>query len=171
MGLRREYLFSDTTVVTAGLQRSGAAAVAWTAPWQDDTYDGSRFSVDLPDGIRLARVAFGTINSVIYSRIAGTRHELLAALTLNHIVCLTIKDRGPRRMRIWRNYASRWNKLQRVRLFSRAVPSFQKMLEDAPRGDPLLPSLEELVLINVSLTAQRVYYLYHMLRCDDPFRS
>ena len=142
----------------------GAAAVAWTVPWQDDTYDGSRFSVDLPDGIRLARVAFGIIHPGLQSMMAGTHHELLAALPLNHIVSLTIKDRALYRcMRAWRDYASRWNKLQRVRLFSSAVPSFQKMLEDAPRGDPLLPSLEELVLINVSLTEQKVYYLYNTL--------
>jgi hypothetical protein len=142
----------------------GAAAVAWTVPMQDDTYDGSRFSVNLPDGIRLARVAFGIIHPGLPSRMAGTHHELLAALPLNHIVSLTIKDWALyRRMQVWRDYVSRWNKLQRVRLFSIAVPSFQKMLKDAPRGDPLLPSLEELVLIDVSLTEQKVYYLYNML--------
>jgi hypothetical protein len=146
-----------------GLEDKEVTAVAWTVPRQDDTYDGSRFSVDLPDGIRLARVAFCMRSPFRLSRTAGTHHELLAALPLNHIVSLTIKDRALHRMPVWRDNASRWNKLQRVRLFSSAVPSFQNMLEDAPRGNPLLPSLEELVLIDVPLTAQMVYYLYNIL--------
>jgi hypothetical protein len=37
------------------------------------------------------------------------------------------------------------------------------MLEDAPRGGTSFPSLEELVLINVSLNPQKVYYLYNIL--------
>ena len=163
---RNAYGPQDTEALQSlyiGILGDGAAAVAWTVPWQDDTYDGSRFSDDLPDGIRLARVAFGIRDIWLRSRMAETHHELLAALPLNHIVSLTVKDRALHRMPVWRDNASRWNKLQRVRLFPSAVPSFQKMLKDAPRGDPLLPSLEELVLIDVSLTEQKVYYLYNML--------
>lgn len=55
--------------------------------------------------------------------------------------------------------------LQRVCLFRSAVPPFQEMfaLGDEPSGDPLLPSLEELVIIDVDLDAQRVLYLYNLL--------
>ena len=48
-----------------------------------------------------------------------------------------------------------------MRLFSTAVPGFWAMLEDAPRG--LLPSLQELALIDVSLNERKAYYLYNIL--------
>ena len=42
-----------------------------------------------------------------------------------------------------------------MRLFCAAVPTFRGMFEDAAvLGDPLLPSLEELILVNISLNAR-----------------
>ena len=140
-----------------------ATTVAWALPRQDDTYSGSRFSVEVPDGLRLARVAYGTTNIGPAPRIAWAHHLLLAALPLNHIVSITVNGHAPHCRWIWSRHAPRWNKLQRVRLSSSAVPSFREMLEAAPRGDPLLPSLQELVLIDVFLIKQKVYYLYKML--------
>jgi hypothetical protein len=43
------------------------------------------------------------------------------------------------------------------------MPAFREMLKDAPREGPLLPSLEELVLINVHMDTQKVYYLCDLL--------
>jgi hypothetical protein len=49
------------------------------------------------------------------------------------------------------------------------------MLEDAPRREPLLPSLEELVLNHVWLGVKKAYYLYDMLidlvELDIPLRT
>jgi len=58
---------------------------------------------------------------------------------------------------------ARWQKLQRLSLFASAVPPFWEMFPDEPSGDPLLPSLEELVIIDVSLDAPRVLFLYLLL--------
>ena len=144
----------------------GAGTVAWAMPRQDDTYDGLDFPVfdHLPDGIPLARVAFNTKIYGISPKIDGLPHDvLLATLPLNRIASLTVKGRVPHCRRVWRRHVPRFHKLQRVRLFSAAVPAFRNMLENASRGDRLLPSLEELVLVDVFFNAKKVCYLYNML--------
>jgi hypothetical protein len=91
-------------------------------------------------------------------------NALLVALPLNSITSLTVKGRTPLSMEGWHSHALRWHKLERVRLFCAAVPAFRGMFEDAVvHGDPLLPSLEELILSDISLNAQKVYYLCDML--------
>jgi hypothetical protein len=48
--------------------------------------------------------------------------------------------------------------------FNDAVPVFWAVFEEvAVLGDSPLPSMEELILVNVSLNAQKVYYLCDML--------
>ena len=141
-----------------------AETVAWAMPRQDDTCDGFDFLVNLPDGIPLARVAFSAITYGSPRKIDSPPHDLLlSALPLNRITSLTVKDCASHCRRVWRRHAPRLHKLQRVRLFSTAVPAFREMLENAPSGDPLLPSLEELVLVDVFFNAQKVHYLYNML--------
>jgi hypothetical protein len=139
--------------------------VAWTMPRQD-TDDRLRYSVDLPDGIRLARVAFSILTRNRRPGMDITLYDaLLTALPLNSITSLTIRGKGrtPLSWQVWHSHAPRWHKLKRVCLSSSAVPALRGMLEDAPSGGSLLPSLEELVLVDVSLNAQKVYYLYSML--------
>ncbi|KAF8481690.1 hypothetical protein DFH94DRAFT_825631 [Russula ochroleuca] len=146
--------------------------VAWTKPREktDDWLRNSVYSPNrhLPDRIHLARVAFSTLNqnwppemdipSLLY------KNTLLTAFPLNSITSLTVKGRTPLSKQVWCTHASMWHKLKRVRLSYTAVPAFREMLEVAPREDTLLlPSLEELVLIDVYLDAKKVYYLYHML--------
>jgi hypothetical protein len=41
--------------------------------------------------------------------------------------------------------------------------AFRDMLEDAPPDGPLLPSLTKLIILNVTLTASRAYFLRDML--------
>jgi len=90
-------------------------------------------------------------------------NSLLAALPLNSIASLTVKGRTLS-TEDWRRHVSRWHKLERVRLSSAAVPAFRAMFEDAAvPGVPLFPSLEELILVDITLNAQKVYYLYEML--------
>lgn len=143
----------------------GAETVAWAMPRQDDTYDGLDFPVvDLPDGIPNARVAFNIKTYGSSPKIDSLPHEvLLATLPLNRIASLTVNGRVPHCRRVWRRHVPRFHKLQRVRLFSAAVPAFRNMLENASRGEPPLPSLEELVLVDVFFNANNVCYLYSML--------
>ena len=139
---------------------------AWTMPRQDFD-DGLRSSNDFPDKSRPARFEF----SIHKRRWKSWRGEnirlykaLLAALPLNSIASLTIK--GPTSLSEggWRGHASGWPKLERVCLFHTTVPAFRAMFKGAAvLGGPLLPSLEELILVNISLDAQKVYYLCDML--------
>ena len=141
-----------------------AGIVAWSRP-RADTDGGLGNTVSLRDGLHLARVAFSTI--MLPNRTAEEytplHDALLTALPLNSITSLTVDGRMPLNKKLWSSHAPRWLELERVRLFSTAVPAFREMLKDAPCGVPLLPSLEELIVVNVFLDAKRVYYLYDML--------
>jgi hypothetical protein len=148
-----------------GGDKSRAEIVAWNVPGKD-TDDELCSSARVPDGISLARVAFSTVNKTWRTRMDVPLFDaLLTALPLNSIVNLTVKGRTPLSRQVWRNHAPRWQKLRRVRLFPTAVPAFGGVIEDALcslSGSPL-PALEELVLMDVSLNAAKVYYLINML--------
>ncbi|KAF8492734.1 hypothetical protein F5888DRAFT_869588 [Russula emetica] len=166
--------------------------VAWTMPRQDS--DDS--SIDFPDKTRPTRLELSILGLYDGRNIHCYQYDaLLAALPLNSITSLTVKGRTPLSKEGWRRHASRWHKLERLRLFHAAVPAFRGMFEDASRsrwhkferlrlfypavpgfrgmtrigedttvfGDPLLPSLEELILSSISLNTQKVYYLCDML--------
>jgi hypothetical protein len=146
-----------------GGNKTRADIAAWTMPRQDSG-DGLRSSIDLPDGTRPARLEFGI--RILYSHGMDIQlyNAVLAALPLNSIASLTVEGLPPLSKEDWRSHASRWHKLERVRLFNDAVPAFRAMFEDAAEpGDPLLPSLDELILVDISLNAQKVYYLCDML--------
>ena len=146
-----------------GGDKSHAEIVAWNAPGKDIN-DGLCSSAGLPDGIHLARVAFSIVNKNWRTRNDIPLYDaLLTALPLSSIASLTVKGGTPLTGQVWRNHAPRWHKLRRVRLFPTSVPAFRGVIKDALSLGPLLPSLEELVLINVSLNAAKVYYLNNML--------
>ena len=87
-------------------------------------------------------------------------NTLLSALSLNSITSLTVKGRTPLSKDDWGSHGSRWHKLERLLLFHSAVPAFRAMFKDAAvLGGPLLPSLEELILVDISLNVPKVYYL------------
>ena len=140
-----------------GSNKPRAGIAAWTLPRQDAD------AGFLPDGIHLPRVVFTITRKCLYNSDIPVYDELLTALPLDLITSLTAKGRAPLVWEAWRDHASRWRKLQRVRLFSSAVPAFREMFADEPTGDPLLPSLEELVLVNVSLDTPRVIFLDSLL--------
>jgi hypothetical protein len=138
--------------------------VAWTMP-REDSDDGLRSSIDLPDRTRPARFEFSTRWDSTGSEMGIQQYNaLLAALPLNSISSLTVKGCTPLGREDWRSHASRWHKLERLRLFHSVVPAFRAMFKaSAVLGDPLLPSLEELILVDISLNAPKVYYLCDML--------
>jgi hypothetical protein len=155
-----------------GDDKRRADFVAWTMSRQDSD-DGLRSSVHWPDMTRPTRLEFSVQRQ--YGQSSGMpmdiqqNNALLAALPLNSITSLTVKGRTPLRKEDWRSHASKWQKLERVRLFYAAVRAFRGMFEDAAvLGDPLLPSLEELILSDISLNAQMVYYLCDMfIKCVE----
>jgi hypothetical protein len=138
--------------------------VAWTMP-REDSDDGLRSSIDLPDRTRPARLEFSARWEYDECEMGIQQcNALLAALPSNSISSLTVKGGTPLGKGGWRSHASRWHKLERVCLSCSAVPEFRVMFEAAAvLGDPLLPSLEELILSNISLNAQKVYYLCDIL--------
>ena len=155
----------DTEVLQSlfvGSDKPQAGFAAWNMPRQD-TDAWMCNPDDLPDGIHLPRVAFSISREWLYESDILVYNELLTALPLNSITSLTVKGRAPLTWDIWRGHVPRWHKLQRVRLFSSAVPAFREIFVDDPSGDPLFPSLEELVLIDVSLDTHRVIFLYLIL--------
>jgi hypothetical protein len=141
-----------------------AAFVAWTMPRQD--FDGGfRSTIDLRDRVHPARLEFSILTEFLSfgKDIIQRYNALLAALPLNSITSLTVKGSTPLRKEDWRSHTSGWHKLERVRLFRDAVPTFRGMLEDtAVLGDPLLPSLEEIALVDITLNAPKVHYLCDM---------
>lgn len=156
-------LFIGTDLAHFNHRQKIAGIVAWTMP-RGDT-DGRLLggTVDLCDSLRLARLAFSTIlleDDEVYTPL---HDALLTSLPLNSITSLTVDGSIPLNKQLWRIHAPRWLKLERLRLFRTAVPAFREMLKEVPCGGPLLPSLEELVLVGIRLDAQKVYYLYDML--------
>jgi F-box-like len=154
-----------------GDNKGRADFVAWTMPRQDSG-DGLHRSIDLPDRTRPARLEFSIQRQYWPSSASEIPvdiqqyNALLAALPLNSVMSLTVKGCTPLSKEDWRSHVSRWHKLERVRLFYAAVAAFRGMFEDAALavlGGPLFPSLEELILSDISLNAQRVYYLRDML--------
>lgn len=139
---------------------------------RQDSGDGLHRSIDLPDRTRPARLEFSIQRQYWPSSASEIPvdiqqyNALLAALPLNSVMSLTVKGCTPLSKEDWRSHVSRWHKLERVRLFYAAVAAFRGMFEDAALavlGGPLFPSLEELILSDISLNAQRVYYLRDML--------
>ena len=141
-----------------------AYIIAWTIP-REDTNIKFPISFDVPYEIPLARVAFSTSSKSWYDddMYILLHGKLLTAPPLNPISSLTVKGHRPLTREVWDSLAPKWLKLQCLRLFSTAVPALGEMLEDAPPRGPLLPSLEELVLINVSLDVEKVHYLRYMI--------
>lgn len=139
--------------------------VAWTMPRQDSD-DGLRSSIDLPDETRTrpAHLEYSILDPRSQGKDMQQYDALLAALPLNSIASLTVDGRTILSKEDWRCQASRWQRLERVRLFNDAVPAFRAMFKDAAvLGISLFPSLEELILSDISLNARKVHYLCEML--------
>ena len=139
--------------------------VAWTMPRQDSD-DGLRSSIGLPDETRTrpARLEFSILNPHWRGEDMQRYNALLAELPLNSIVSLTVDGRPSLSKEDWRCHASRWHKLERVRLSNNTVPAFRATFKDAAMlGVSLFPSLKELILSNISLHARKMHDLRDMV--------
>jgi hypothetical protein len=90
--------------------------------------------------------------------------SLLMLLPVNSVSTLTAKSRTGLDKEFWLDHASRWPLLKQIRLVPPAVKGFRAMLaEDIPPDGPRLPSLTNLILTAVGLTALRTFDLRDML--------
>ncbi|KAH9047734.1 hypothetical protein EDB84DRAFT_1460873 [Lactarius hengduanensis] len=142
--------------------RTRADVLAWTKPNIDAK---SHNPIAFLEVMAFARVAFSVTNE---DWSPGTHAEIfeaaMTALPMDSLVTLTSQvftSPSPLNTQSWLRQAPRWPLLQRVRLATPAARGFTEMLlEDT--GDhkcPLLPSLTNLVLIDVRLSARRTLRL------------
>ena len=91
---------------------------------------------------------------------------VMAALPLDDLVTLVVRGFGsPQYQRFWHHNSFTWPLLRRVRLTSVEATRFTDWLLKDKGGDenPLLPSLEELVLVNAQLDGRRTRRLCRAL--------
>jgi len=134
--------------------------LAWTMP---------NIDVKLPNPIAFLddmfspRVAFSVTNE---DWSPGTHAEVfdaaMAALPMDSLVTLTSQNRtSPLDKQSWLRHSPKWPLLQCVRLATHAAHGFREMLLEDNWGSecPLLPSLTNLVLVDIALSARRTLRL------------
>ncbi len=140
--------------------RTCADMLAWTMP---------NIDVKLPNPIAFLddmfspRVAFSVTNE---DWSPGTHAEVfdaaMAALPMDSLVTLTSQNRtSPLDKQSWLRHSPKWPLLQCVRLATHAAHGFREMLLEDNWGSecPLLPSLTNLVLVDIALSARRTLRL------------
>ena len=134
-------------------ERTRATILAWPEPDINiDVYDPfALLSVALS-----ARIALSTTGGHPGSRYF-LRDRAIESLPLESIVTLTAQHRSRLDERFWLIHAPKWPLLQCVRLALPEARGFIEMLlqDRGGRENPLLPSLTELVLIDVQFSARR----------------
>ena len=134
-------------------ERTRATILAWPEPDINiDVYDPfALLSVALS-----ARIALSTTGGHPGSRYF-LRDRAIESLPLERIVTLTAQHRLRLDERFWLIHAPKWPLLQCVRLAPPEACGFIEMLlqDRGGRENPLLPSLTELVLIDVQFSARR----------------
>ena len=143
-------------------EKTRATILAWPSPDIDvDVHDPfALLSVALS-----ARVALSiTSDSYPQSRYF-LQEKAMEALPLGSIVTLTAQHRSRLDEQFWLRHAPKWPLLQCVRLAPPEARGFIEMLlqDNGGRENPLLPSLIELVLVDVKLTARRTDRLCNAL--------
>jgi hypothetical protein len=90
--------------------------------------------------------------------------DLLTHLRLNHISTFTAQNDTWLSKEVWLGHAPRLPLLERVCLAPTAIKAFMAMLaEESPPDGPRLPSLTKLILVDVTLTADRAHLLRDIL--------
>ena len=149
---------------------SHTTILAWSVPDINiDVHDPFAFVFAEPS----ARVAlFATNRHYHYSISPPYQQHMLIdaamnALPLDNLVTLTVQHPTHLDAAFWLHHAPMWPLLQRVRLAPPLVREFREMLlqDNGSSEYPLLPSLTELVLIDVTLGERRTLRL-----CDALMR-
>ena len=130
--------------------------LAWPVP---------NIDIEVHDSPALLGVALPTRVALSFKSTHGLGHDaeldildtVITALPLDGLVMLTVpyRDVDLSMPEFWLRHSPKWPLLRRVRLAPCAGRGFVDMLEaDGGREIPLLPSLTELVLLDVELSAQ-----------------
>ena len=132
----------------------------WTVPDAD---------VELPGPINLLGETFSARLIFSASGVGWWREgtdtilfdAMLTHLPLNSISTLTVQNHTRLSKEFWLSHSPRLVMLRRARLFPTAVKAIREMLDEDPPPScpPQLPRLTKLILVNLSLTALRTYYL------------
>ncbi|KAH9172618.1 hypothetical protein EDB89DRAFT_1885848 [Lactarius sanguifluus] len=140
--------------------RTCADMLVWTKPNIDAK---SHDPIDFLKVMVFARVAFSVTNKDWSPETHAEIFEAaMTALPMDSLVTLTSQVfTSPLNTQSWLRQAPRWPLLQRVRLATPAARGFTEMLleDSGERNCPLLPSLTNLVLIDVTLSARRTLRL------------
>ena len=150
---------------SAFIQRKGivTTALAWPVPDMD-----IKVNMDDPAGFLSmalsARVALFIISDTPiqpHSRHRDHLNTLMTALPLDSVVTLTVRHYTHLDTQFWLRHAPKWTLLQRVELTHFEAHGFGELLLQGNGSceDPLLPSLTELVLIDVTLSERRTLRL------------
>ena len=151
------------------IQRKGriTTALAWPVPDMD-----IKVNMDDPVAFFSTGVSARVALFIIGNKITPSRHgdhplstailnTLMTALPLDSIVTLTVRHDTHLDTRFWLRHAPKWPLLQRVKLTPPEARGFRELLLQGNGSceDPLLPSLTELVLIDVTLSEHRTLRL------------
>ena len=144
--------------------RTDAKVVAWTLPDADLKERDARnwSSTSIPARFKLMFTATGSNwNPGVDVEIIGA---LLMLLPVDSVSTLATQRDTRLSKEFWLTHAPRWLSLERVSLVSTAIKPFRDMLaEDVPPDGPRLSSLTELILVEVKLTALKIYDLRDVL--------
>ncbi|KAF8266015.1 hypothetical protein EI94DRAFT_1734056 [Lactarius quietus] len=140
-------------------QEEDSVILAWPMPYMHVELDNQS---GLLSAVRSARVALFVRGGLVRSR---KRYRLLdaamTALPLDSLVTLTADYDTPLHAEFWLRHTPKWPLLQCVQLAPPEADGFGEMLlqDDGGCEFPLLPSLTELILIDVALTEHRTLRL------------
>jgi len=152
----------QTIVLSGG--RTHAEIFVWSVPDADDKVLDSNTLLRMAVS---ARLVFSATTNASWRDETDTEifDDMVTHLPMNTISSLLAQNHTPFSKGFWLRHAPRLAMLKRVRLVRTSVKPFRQMLaEDAPPGGPLrLPSLTNLILDDVLLTALRTYHLRDML--------
>jgi hypothetical protein len=165
--VRNVYVLQDIepirSILIAG-ERKCAEVLTWTTPGADvkvcgpDTLKDMSRSASLLFAAKSDEWHYG-VNTAIFN-------ALLTLLPVNFVSTLTVQNRTRLSKKFWFSHAPRLPLLKQARLVPTAVRAFKGMLaEDIPLDSdgPRLPMLTKLILLDITLTAMRTFYLCDML--------
>jgi hypothetical protein len=143
--------------ILIGRKSARAEVLAWTLPDADVKVCDSKTFLSASVSARLMFVATGIGSHEMETAIFNA---FLTLLPMNSVSTLSVQNDIKLDKDFWLSHAQRLPLLVQARLVPTAVKAFGDMLaEDAPPSGPRLPSLTQLLLVDVELNGPRAYYL------------
>jgi hypothetical protein len=154
---RNVYVLQDIkpirSILIAG-ERTCAEVYAWAMPDVDaevcdlDTLGDTSRSASLLFSARGKKWRNGVDSAIL--------DALLTLLPVNSVSTFTAQNRTRLSKEFWLRHAPRWPLLEQARLVPTSIRGFRELLaEDAPPDGPRLPSLTQLIILDVTSTTLR----------------